>query len=830
MAAAFGSNCHEKHIETVHGVCVMMRDSFAQGIAMAGRAAAIAAVLAFVDPTMAPAQEPLLLPPAPAAAQAQRPADPAAGIDDLKSSLSAIESSYRRSLRSEDALEALKGQLAPLRDDLNDRLTKIEPRLKAIEQRTAQIAQPPGANAPEDPAITAERQRLAARHTELEAALQEVKMLAARAATLDERIRQRRRQAFSNRLFARSASLSDRAYWNDFASSIPEEINGLAGVLSSWEAYARNNGGINGAVAALACLVALCIAAWILARWRRRLTAGPTPRQFDKARVAIIRMISSTVKMSALIAAAVLVLDKFRLMAESATEIGFGLALATLAAGFGRGVAIGLFAPGEPDRRIITLTDQEAASYASHLTWASRFFGLSILVDEVHGILNAPATTLVATSELLAFSILAITVHLLWRIARSRFGAVPEAAVAQRGWLRAILWLCAIAMMIGLAGGYVGFAVFISTRMLAAFAVGSAVFILIATIEAALTDLLAAGTPGGRSVAAAFGITQRGLDLVTTLALALLKLVIAALALLLALNASGIFTDDIYSAMKHMVSDYDIGAVHVSPVAILSALATLVIGGLVVRATQRWMAVKFLPRTGLEAGLQNSIVALSGYLALIVVVAACLGILGIDLQKVALIAGALSVGIGFGLQSVVSNFVSGLILLAERSVRVGDWVVLKDAEGFVRRISIRSTEIETFDRSSVIIPNQDFITGVVKNLTHSNTVGRVIIKIRVAFDSDVTRVRELLLEAAGKHPQVLPGTPAFWVMGFGDIGIDVELMCLISNVGQGQTVRTELYMEILNRFREARIRIPYPPHEASVPALPAAPQVASKIA
>jgi potassium-dependent mechanosensitive channel len=360
--------------------------------------------------------------------------------------------------------------------------------------------------------------------------------------------------------------------------------------------------------------------------------------------------------------------------------------------------------------------------------------------------------------------------------------------------------------------------------------VGGTVYVLIMTIDAALIDLLAPGTPGGRSIAVVFGLTPRGLDLIATLASALLRLVIIALAVLMALNASGILTDDIYSAMQRLASDYDVGNLHISPLAILSAVACVVVGALAVRAVQRWLAVSFLPRTGLDSGLQNSIVALSGYFALIVVMAVALGILGIDLQKIALIAGALSVGIGFGLQSVVSNFVSGLILLAERSIRVGDWVVVKNEEGFVRRISIRSTEIETFDRASVIIPNQDFITGVVKNWTHSNTVGRIIIKVRVAFDSDVGRVRELLLDAAVKHPQVLPGTPNVYLMGFGDIGIDFELMCLIGNVSQGLTVRTDLYTDILGRFREARIRIPYPPHEANVPAVPVMPQPAAKIA
>jgi potassium-dependent mechanosensitive channel len=808
---------------------MMIRRLFGKGIAKAGRAALIAAALAFAGATTAPAQEPLM-PPAPAAAPARQPSDPAAGIDNFKAALREIESAYRDS-RSQAALEAVMGRLTPLRDELSDRLDKLEPRLKAIEQRAAQIAPPPAAGATEDPTITAERQRLATRHTEVEAALQQVKLLVNESGNLDERIRHRRREMFSSQLFARSASLFDPAFWNDLLPAVPVEINGLGVMALSWNAYARANGGVGGASAALALLLALGVAEWFLGRWRRRLNARPAPRRFDKALVAIVAMVSGTVRIPLLVAGAVLVLRNFGLMPDSVAEIGQGLAMAALVAGFGRGVAAGLFAPGHPDRRIVVLTDQEAASYASHLTWAARLTGLALFANEMHRILGASVAPVVATGELQAFAVLAITVHLLWRIARARFGAAQEeAADGQRGWLRIVLWLCSIAIAAGLATGYVAFAAFIATRMVAAFAAGGAVFVLITIIDAALTDLLAAGTPGGRSVAVAFGVTPRGLDLVATLASALLRLVIIALAVVVALNASGVFTDDIFGALQRMASDYDIGAVHVSPVAILSALACLIVGGLAVRAVQRWLAVNFLPRTGLEAGLQNSVVALSGYLALIVVLAVALGILGIDLQKIALIAGALSVGIGFGLQSVVSNFVSGLILLAERTIRVGDWVVVKNEEGFVRRISIRATEIETFDRASVIVPNQDFITGTVKNLTRGNTVGRVIVKVRVAFDSDVLRVRELLLEAAVKHPQVLPGTPSVFLLGFGDIGIDFELVGLIGNVSQGMTVRTELYMDILGKLRDARIKIPYPPHETNVPNLPAQAQPAPKIA
>jgi potassium-dependent mechanosensitive channel len=551
---------------------------------------------------------------------------------------------------------------------------------------------------------------------------------------------------------------------------------------------------------------------------------GPTPRRFDKALAATVDFASGTATMPALIVATVLVLRNFRLMPDPVVEIGFALAVAAAVAGFGRGVAIGLFAPGESGRRIIALGDREAASYASHLVWASRFFGLSVFANEVHRILGASVAPFIATAELLAVAILAITVHLLWRSTQAEFRAVRNDAAGTRlAWLRGILWLLGIAIATGLATGYVGFAVFVAGRMLAVLALGGAVTIMVATIDALLTDRLAADTPAGRRIAAAFGLTPRGLDLLATLASATLRLVVIGLAVLLALNSSGIFAEDIFSALQRAASDYMIGAVRLSPIAILSALACLVIGGLAVRAAQRWLAIKFLPRTGLEAGLQNSIVALSGYVALVAVVALSLGVLGIDLQKIALIAGALSVGIGFGLQAVVSNFVSGLILLAERSIRVGDWVVVKNEEGFVRRISIRATEIETFDRASVIIPNQEFITGVVKNWTHGNTVGRIIVKVRVTYDSDVAKVRELLLECAAKHPQVLQATPpAVYLMGFGDIGIDFELRCLIGNIEQFWSVRGDLYMDALSKFRDAGIKIPFPIHEASIPAAPQA--------
>src|SRR5215813_3498154 len=215
-----------------------------------------------------------------------------------------------------------------------------------------------------------------------------------------------------------------------------------------------------------------------------------------------------------------------------------------------------------------------------------------------------------------------------------------------------------------------------------------------------------------------------------------------------------------------------------------------------------------MPRTGIDPSLQQSVATLIGYALLTAAIAFALGRLGIEAQQITVVAGALSVGIGFGLQPVVSNFVSGIILLAERPIRVGDWVVVKNEEGIVRRISVRATEIETFDRASVIIPNSEFITGAVKNLTHSDTMGRVTVKLRVTFDSDFEAVRDILVACAGEHPQVLQTPPPrVYLIAFGDIGLELELRFIVVNVNFSLTVKSDIQLAILERLRAAGVRI-----------------------
>ena len=239
-------------------------------------------------------------------------------------------------------------------------------------------------------------------------------------------------------------------------------------------------------------------------------------------------------------------------------------------------------------------------------------------------------------------------------------------------------------------------------------------------------------------------------------------------------------------------------------------------------------------------GVRNSLSMALGYVGFAIAVLIGINALGLDLSNLAIIAGALSVGIGFGLQAIVNNFVSGLILLVERPVKVGDWVIIGSYEGYVKRISVRATEIQTFDRQSVIIPNSELISSAVGNWTHKDRLCRVIINIGVAYGSDTGKVREVLLRCADENPRVLnQPQPSVMFRNFGDSSLDFQLRCFLSDVDYFLQVPSDLRFAIDEAFREEGIEIPFPQrdlHVKSVGELPkalaesAAPKAERKLA
>ncbi len=386
----------------------------------------------------------------------------------------------------------------------------------------------------------------------------------------------------------------------------------------------------------------------------------------------------------------------------------------------------------EPERRLISIRDEVAQLLASHLIWAARMLGAIVFLNIVQQAIVAPVSLTVATSAIFALLIAAILCHFLFRVGRSE---VPEDEISGVGWLRAGGWLLVIGIVAALLTGFIGLAAFLAGRFLVALGAIGALYVFLVFIDALFTDVLSASSPRTKAIANFFGLKPRTIELLGTLLSAALRILLVLVVLLPLLGPWGIFAADFFGVVREATFGLRIGEVTISFTTIFTAFATILIGVLATRAVQRWLSTQFLPRTTLDASLQNSVSTIFGYIGVIAALSLALAQLGVDFQKITLVAGALSIGIGFGLQSVVSNFVSGLILLAERPIRVGDIISVKGEEGRVLRIHVRATEIETGDRSNVIIPNSELITQVVKNRTYTDTFARVTVPVGVAYGS-----------------------------------------------------------------------------------------------
>ncbi len=447
-------------------------------------------------------------------------------------------------------------------------------------------------------------------------------------------------------------------------------------------------------------------------------------------------------------------------------------------------------------RRVTRLLSAITAVYAldGALTEAGRAFFVPLAVSVVQSFASS-----VAFAGLLA--------GLLLTPFTPQTGVAPASRLAPR-WLKIPLWLIAIGIVTAALLGYVALARFVAQQLVLTGLVVLLTWLGYLAIRAFTREPPRHGIPVGDLLEQQFGLDaprRRQLTRLTELALTLALVICALPFLMLQWGFSGA---DIRQWLTSLLFGIEIGQFKFSLVRVLAGIVLFIVLLFATRLLQRWLRERSV-QSQMDAGIANSIDTVVGYAGIAVAALVAISYAGFDVTSLAIVAGALSVGIGFGLQSIVNNFVSGLILLIERPIKVGDRIVIGDQQGLVRRISVRATEIETFDRASLIVPNSELITGRVLNWTHRDSLGAVNVKIGATYSSDPRQVIAILLKCAEDHPQVLrTPAPSAVLEGFGDNALLFNLRISLPDIDKAPAVQSDLRVAILKALSDAGIEMP----------------------
>ncbi|MFP5406766.1 MAG: mechanosensitive ion channel family protein, partial [Gammaproteobacteria bacterium] len=427
-------------------------------------------------------------------------------------------------------------------------------------------------------------------------------------------------------------------------------------------------------------------------------------------------------------------------------------------ASFGRG----LLSCDSPSWRLPPLSDNVACALRFLPAILAVVVFVTSLLEHVNGIISGSLALSVAISCLVAVLLTAVLVLALLQVRRARSTEPP--AVEGPGAKRAlglnitltVGWCAAGVSLAGILTGYIALANFVTKQAIWVGFVLAVLYVLLHLVDDLITAALASRGRAGIELHERFGVDPRRIDQVAVLLSGGVRVVLVILAVAALVTPYGIGPAALAERqLTGAVRGLAIGELVLSPGTLLRGFLVFVLATFVFRRLRQWFEQRYLPTTLLEPGMRSSLASLVGYAGVVLAVAMSLAAIGVGLERITWIASALSVGIGFGLQAIVQNFVSGLILLAERPVKVGDWVIVGDAEGDVRRINVRATEIRTGDRTTVLVPNSELITKVVRNRTQSGAKGLVKVMLPMPLSTDADATRRLILEVFTSNPAIL---------------------------------------------------------------------------
>jgi len=745
------------------------------------------------DEVVPPDLEQLLLPVAKTAAE----------LDEVEKQLEGVKDNEGDLAGRRPVLEQL--QLAARKAS-----ESLRPRLQAVRSQVEKLGPAPAKDAPaEAPEVTNERGRLDSLLARIDGAIKASELSQVRATQLLQRVRELRQTAFAQQLLRRvphnPLSLTSlrrlRAEWADAAPRI-------ATALQAWSAAARPQ------AFWLLALVAVAAALYTgLSAFYRRLfwirivdRTEATPGFATRASTASVLAVTALLPVAAAIAVVYLGLDALDLFYREVGRILYAGLLAVLGVAAAMSLTRAVLQPRHGAWRLLDVSDQTARRLRRLLVAIVVVYALDrvgrIIISELSLTLPVSIFKVHITSLLLA-ALLALLALLPFVPMRPAPGAVVSRW--RPHWLKVPLLALAAAVGGATMLGYVSLAHFLAKQTV----LTGAVLVLAGLAHLAIRAATAT-TEQGSALDGILGLEkERGRQLMGALRY-LLNAVLFLASIPLLMLSLGVPPDEVAAYVRAGLFGFELGQFRISVARLLIAVVLFLGLAFATRLLQRWLTAGVLGPSHMDSGIANSIETGVGYAGIAIAALIAISYAGFDVSNFALVAGALSVGIGFGLQSIVNNFVSGLILLVERPVKVGDWIIIKGLEGYVRRISVRATEIETFDRSSVIVPNSELITGPVTNWTHRNALGRVTVRVRVAYSADPDHVIAALGEVAKANSAILQyPEPLVSLDNLANDALEFSVRVVVPDINRSLGVQTRLRADIVNAFRRAGIPIPH---------------------
>ncbi|MBL1406664.1 MAG: mechanosensitive ion channel family protein [Rhizobiales bacterium] len=734
----------------------------------------------------------------------------------LQQSMVDLERLSNSRILDDEALVGARVEYQNISTTVEELIRSIDKETETIAKKLSEIGEPPEDGSFESPEVIASRKKLTTEKSALAVSKTSLEDIQQEAIDKTSQIDVRRQTAFTQAIF-KNTSLSSVLFKNAAASFYNKTIETIE-LFSNWlkKIFKEQFSSVIGSTI-LSLIIALFLSFYfnrVFAKHLDRLEQKPD--YFTKVFTAFWDTTLSSLATAIFLGATYALFLYFDLFTSKVQQITFVIILVITSIVLAWNLAVAVFAPKQSNWRLFDISNSAALKMFTLTFILYVVQAIDFLIQEINAILSGPIS-ITAIQGFITSLIIGGSLIIMALIKPNKNDTAHASTHKWPKWLSVPLFIIG-AIIIGSAlSGYIGLARFIAQQVVVTGAIVSLMVIGIIYARELSREGVLPKTSFGKFLSNKLGYETLSIEQISLAISILLILVIFILGLPAILLQWGTQFAEIWYYVKSAFTGVQIGNIHLSLSGVFIGIAVFFIGIALTKLVQSWLSNSVFPRIRADIGIRSSIKSGLGYFGY--GLAALMGITsaGVDLSSLAIVFGALSLGIGFGLQNIVSNFVSGLILLVERPIKVGDWITVGSAEGTVKNINVRSTEIETFQKKSIIVPNSELINQQVGNWTFKSKRGRVDVPIGVAYGSNVRLVEKTLYEIADAH-QMIAKSPEtnVWFSGFGDSSLDFVLRMHVFDIGNNVTVQTDVRFEILKQFEALDIEIPFPQRDLNI--------------